>query len=1126
MLFRSPKRLGVFRVEQPKLSLVLRNDGSNLEDALASLMKTKPESKKSSGGVEVGVEIVDGLVDVTDATGRNWQIEQINGSAQLPRDATNPLTAKLKCQVKPQNGDAGELAADLEWRAPAKDGQSPLGSGQATLETKSLPLTALEPALRRFAGDYAVAGTLTTTAKYEWSDDEQTAGATAHALQIDNFAAQQLSLSAPQLIGRDEVKLSQLNAKGNVLLRGGRCELQNVQLESDVASVMANGAVSLDALLANKSAAGVLAVLQNEDVQLGGELDLAQLAQLLPGTLRIREGTQISSGKIQVSLASRGEDGQRHWDGKIETTNLTAVDNGRQITWEQPLRVTLAAHQSSAGPVIEHLTCQSSFLQADARGTLAKGDASVQGDLNQLAQELDQFIDLGAIKLAGKLDGGFQWEQRGRDEIVAQGQLQLTNFAVATSGGRPWHEQQLTIQLSASGSLNEAGDNLQRLDSAKIELKSGADDLLVELVEPVASPSAKSTWLIRNRVSGNLATWLPRVQALVPLAGWEVAGGIDLNETVAVSTEHVHVKDATLEITDLRATGANLFLDEPVVKAQITDAAIDMTGKVTAQVLTAQSSAIALRADNVAFQSGKSGMNVSAAIGFRGDLTRLMSWLHDPRTPVTQQFAGDTLGQLQLASENGVTNAQWDVEVKNFAYATPAVAAAPAIGDPGIGIGRAIPTRGAPALKTVWTEPELKFVGNGNYTLAKEEFQLKQFEVSSNSLQVAAHGSVTEPANRCVLDVEGQIGYDLQNVATLLRPYLGDSFEMAGRDTRQFALRGPAKHATLQAQDKPASRLASHPGQQPTPTAESPAWPPEELAGQAGLAWTSASAYGLNIGPGALQANLTKGVMSVEPLGLNVGDGKLLLAPQLYLNRDPMLLVMNRGPLLEQVHVSPEMCAMWLKYVLPLLADVTEAQGTFSVNLADTSVVPLNDPLNGEAKGEFVVHGLQVGPGPLAQEFITISQLVKSLNQKQLPGGADGGDGRRTWVMMPEQRVPFQWKDRRVYHDGLKMTVKDIEIRTRGSVGMDHSLDMVAEVPIRDEWIGKGGLLGASLKGQTLKLPIRGTMSKPHVDHGAINQLVRDAVQGAGTRAIEDQLNKGLEKGLKSLDKFLPPRGK
>ena len=89
-----------------------------------------------------------------------------------------------------------------------------------------------------------------------------------------------------------------------------------------------------------------------------------------------------------------------------------------------------------------------------------------------------------------------------------------------------------------------------------------------------------------------------------------------------------------------------------------------------------------------------------------------------------------------------------------------------------------------------------------------------------------------------------------------------------------------------------------------------------------------------------------------------------------------------------------------------------------------------------------------------------------------------------------------------------------------------HSLDMVAEVPIRDEWIGKGGLLGASLKGQTLKLPIRGTMSKPHVDHGAINQLVRDAVQGAGTRAIEDQLNKGLEKGLKSLDKFLPPRGK
>ena len=43
--------------------------------------------------------------------------------------------------------------------------------------------------------------------------------------------------------------------------------------------------------------------------------------------------------------------------------------------------------------------------------------------------------------------------------------------------------------------------------------------------------------------------------------------------------------------------------------------------------------------------------------------------------------------------------------------------------------------------------------------------------------------------------------------------------------------------------------------------------------------------------------------------------------------------------------------------------------------------------------------------------------------------------------------------DGRVYHDNLTIRVDDLVIRTRGSVGLDQSLDLAAHVPIQRSWI-------------------------------------------------------------------------
>ncbi len=78
-------------------------------------------------------------------------------------------------------------------------------------------------------------------------------------------------------------------------------------------------------------------------------------------------------------------------------------------------------------------------------------------------------------------------------------------------------------------------------------------------------------------------------------------------------------------------------------------------------------------------------------------------------------------------------------------------------------------------------------------------------------------------------------------------------------------------------------------------------------------------------------------------------------------------------------------------------------------------------------------------------------------------------------------------------------------IKTRGSVGFDQSLNLVAEIPIADDWIaGKSYLAG--LKGQSLSIPIGGTVSKPQLDKQAIQQLSTQLVKQAAGNAINQAI--------------------
>jgi hypothetical protein len=76
---------------------------------------------------------------------------------------------------------------------------------------------------------------------------------------------------------------------------------------------------------------------------------------------------------------------------------------------------------------------------------------------------------------------------------------------------------------------------------------------------------------------------------------------------------------------------------------------------------------------------------------------------------------------------------------------------------------------------------------------------------------------------------------------------------------------------------------------------------------------------------------------------------------------------------------------------------------------------------------------------------------------------------------------------------------------------LDESLALMAEVPIKARLLGADLSLGA-LEGQTLKIPIGGTLKKPKLDRRALQELPKQLLQNAARDVITDGLNKGLER--------------
>ena len=1116
-LARNQADLGKFTVDSPQAVIVLRADGSNVEDLLALLVKEfeKKENKPTGAIPAFSLELTRGRIELIDRiSARDWQLAGLELKLDFPAAPQEARTGSLSAIVSRlgENGDAksdkqlaSEIAATLSWQpsAAAEGKPAGLGAGKLTCDVKSLPVELAEGPLRRFVADLRPAGPLSGTLVYEWKDD-----LAAQRLDISKVSSPQLSLASPTYLGSDKPALELTSASGGVELTGKRVLVDQLEVRSSLAALsasLAGEAPSLDL-------AGILAALQSsrkeDGAQLAGQVDLAALARQLPTTLRLRADTRITEGLLDFSLKSGLAKGERAWQASASTSRLVAETAGRRIAWQQPVEFSATARQTKTGFVIDELLGKASFANLQGGGTLDAGSLSAQADLDKLVAELGQFVDWTGIDLAGQMRADVKWQRGQQDAFTASAETSVQNFQLAAPGIRPWQERDLRLTAQAQGTADTTG--IKQIASANLSVISGADQLTASLQKPVTQFSTAGPFPLAYTLQGDLATWLPRLQTVAPLSGWQISGGIEAEGSGEFSMGRVVIAPTKVTLTQLSAASDRLSIREPKVVVEAAGTYDQEAGTFTSNNTTFASSALAFRADDLKASFGKEGMSLSGHVEYRAKLEVLSSWLGAPQYPRTWQLGGDVVGGADARMEKGVVQASLSTEIENLAYSTrtsPGGTPTALRGRDPAGL-EATPAAASSPWQVAWSEPKVSISGEGSFDPKSDRLELRAARFDSAALVLAAAGNVDEVSKQCKTALQGEISYDMAGITQKLQPILGKTLRLTGQEQRKFSLTGPLFTAGAAAStDATATPEISALGAKP----KTPSLVPDELTAAAGFGWQSAEYYGLAAGAASIDARLEKGLISVTPLEIPLSEGKLTAAPRLYLNEPGMPVVLEKGPLLDNVRISPELCRDWLKYVQPTIADATRAEGKFSLAV-EQAQVPLLAPKTAAIRSTLTIHQGQVGPGPLATKYLDVLQKVRAFIERK--GEAATIDPNKGWIIFPEQQVPVVVQDQRVHHQGMIMQIGNTQVVTQGSVGLDDSLDMLLIIPVQDSWLRdpKAGIL----KGKTIRVPVRGTVTAPQPD---IGRVLSDLGKQIAGNAVKDIFKGELDKAKGLLDR-------
>ena len=1093
---------GEITVNQPFVMVDLVDGGSNIEDAIANYIeaaKPSPLDPPPTASETSAFELPSLIVKINDGSAiirsnqtvpagvpqqsESWQIDSLSGVMSLASDQA-PLAATIQCRASKLGVDASgqtvlSESGTLLLKSAFDAGQEKLefSTANVELETSQVPLSIIAPLAHRAIGPAQTAGaaTMKLGAAYNIAFGDVVAN-------IENLELTSASIIAPETLGSDQLFIDRVFAVGNIEASPTRIVANNFNVETDFGQLSANG--QFDPTQLAKIGEGTQ--LLNDPLQVQGEFDVAKLLQRLPDTLNLHEDLKVDSGTVRLNAGTHNENGIRRLVVNMDTANIRGSRAGKPIVWQQPLRIVGVVREADGQFSLENFECKSDFLAIQGSATAKEAIFTTSGDLGQLTQRIGQFADLGDNQFGGKLNGRFGWAIEGASGVtlaelsgrpvqiygefnVAQPQIQLTGMPL-------WQPEKVDLRFSAGGKLNSDDENMSLpIGQAGAQLNIGAETAVVSLAQPVTDAFTNQQWIFNSQVVGKIDGWLAHVRNFVDPGDFTASGNINFAGVTVANPQQIVIQNGQYEIQGLGFDGYGAKIQEDRVVGGINLEYALETGDIRVQQGSLQGTSLSATAQDLKIGYGADGgMTIDGTAAWHADVNRLAEWFSLSTEADSIYWYGATEGNVQFNSTPQGTRGVIRSGMKNVVATQRATL--PAQRTPVQLVGNV-----ERAWVELWKEPQVDVSGQFDLSPDFNSLALQQLSVRSDSLELETRGNVGElMSGYPVVDLEGNWRPSFDKVNSLLGSYTSNLVSLRGNASKPFRIKGPVI-----------------PG-------ESDTWLPAQLQLQTQLSWDAANLAGFPVGQSDIAINLNQQIANVDTSGIQISGGMVQLKPQIDLRGSEPVLIHSEAQLMNQVELTPEICREFVSLVAPWMGDTTQVQGKISANLQGMNV-PLFDPTNLSAQGTMELQDVVIAAGPMAE------QLLGTVNQIQAILKPDSGDDlKNTWITVEQQSIPVSVENRRVYHDNIKFSRDDIVIQTSGSVGfVDQTLDLVAKIPIAEDWIKDKPYL-ASLRGQFLSIPIRGTATKPVIDQSAVKQLSANLVRNAATGAINNAVSEKL----------------
>ena len=1113
-------------VRQTRLAIDVQPGTTSLEEALAPLLakwqtvdlplevSNEPIKPITFTGT---IELDDATILARDSiTGEQWEFSVAEAIVPLPEDFSKTPEISLIGRIAQIDAtgnlllkSTGQFTAKVE---PGRSGPASLSSEpkdasshtHLSLATNGMPLEWMTLVKRRLSWlpiDF-ISGAATVQV------DVDLQAITSLSANITTAQIDHLRIEAPSLLGKSGASMNQVRLVGDVRFFNDALQSDQLQLTSDV------GFLRASAKLPWPIQCPTLAkpYIANGNFNAEGEIDLARLLAVAPDIVVLQDQTRLTSGKATLSIRHTSDasnvNAMPAASCDIRLGALKGEIAGKPMQWDDALQLqckivpsTSSNFTVAGGPIPEiFVGCKADFCDVQGRGTLTQGQMNAKVDFDKLEKRLSQWIKLPTESLAGNAKAELVWNQQQQDRVAATATIETTALSVVLPQGRL---EEPAWQGNAAATFQINGMELVQLDRANATMQSATERLELVIHSPIrlAAMPAGSPQLPPTSINATLladvAACLNRGRIFSGVdPGIAANGQLNLILNATLDGTQLNVQEANYDLVDLIVQGEGYQVKEPRVQGKFVGN-LDSNNIAATRVdqLVVQAQAFALTAkDDVATQAGYS-RNGQAA--FRIDPSRLMKSIQT--TPAANVAAdatqydtscqGDVTGQLQWLLNDKQVDWQISIDGKDIAVLqTPTQGSSPAA---------LVSTNNTPMAKRVqsvlWQEPQVKADARGAYRFANGSVDVADMSMQSEWMAFAGklqyESNELETAVRC----NGKLTYDMETAVTRMEPFIGTYATVRGQRTDPVEILWRASNTS------------------------SASWA-DALTAKTVIGWDDANIIGIVLGQGSVPVTIEHGVLQTAT-EIPVSQGTLRWDIQSNLANEPLMVLQRPQMVLDHVAITPQMCQRWLKYVTPLVADVTSVQGQLSLDIEKAEIAPL-DYLNQTIAGKLYVHGATIGPGPLADQMIGIVRQIRAMKKGLSIDPSSINED--LWVQMPEQKISFTVEKGMVSHKDVLLKVGDVQMITSGGVALDGRLKMVAKIPIQQAWIGENQYL-APLAGQSLEIPIGGTLQQPKLDASAIGSVTQQLVTAAAQQAVQKQVDRGLNKLLGPLQNQLEP---